>query len=110
MTVKEMAGQAGWQLLAGESGQDREVKGCYICDLLSWAMSRAEEDNLWITVMGNVNAIAVAALTDVAAILLADGAPLDDEARDKANERGIAVYTCEENIYTSAVAVYEMMK
>lgn len=110
MLVKEIAEVNNWKLLAGSTGTDREVKNCYICDLLSWAMSRAQEDDLWITVMGNVNAVAVASLTDVAAIVLADNAPLDEEARLKAEQQGIAVYSCEENIFEAAMKVYNLMK
>lgn len=110
MKINDLAEKLGWKLLAGEDGTDREVEGCYVCDLLSWAMSRAQEDYVWITVMGNVNAIAVAALTDVSAIVLADNAPLDEDAKNRADQQGIAVYTCDDDIYASVVKVYEELK
>ena len=62
---------------------DKEITGCYIGDLLSWAMSRIKTGDVWLTVMGNVNAIAVAVLSDAACIILTDAAALDEEAKEE---------------------------
>lgn len=110
MTIQELAGACGWKLLAGEDGQDNEVDGCYVGDLLSWVMARAQSGNVWLTVMGNINAIAVATLTDVAGIVLAENAALDSEAAQRAEMQGIPVYSCTENLYDAAVRVYETLK
>lgn len=110
MTIQELAGICGWKLLAGEDGQDNEVDGCYVGDLLSWVMARAQSGNVWLTVMGNINAIAVATLTDVAGIVLAENAALDSEAAQRAGLQGIPVYSCTENLYDAAVRVYETLK
>ena len=106
MTVKEMAAACGWTLLAGGEGENNQVDGCYIGDLLSWVMARAQSGNVWITVMGNVNAIAVATLTDVSCIVLTENATLDEEAAKKAELQEIPVYSCEANSYQTAVKVY----
>lgn len=110
MTIQELANICGWKLLAGKEGQENQVDGCYIGDLLSWVMARAQSSNVWLTVMGNVNAIAVATLTDVAAIVLAESAALDSEAAQKAEMQGIPVYACTENLYDTAIRVYETLK
>lgn len=70
----------------------REIESVYCADLLSWAMGRAPAGCAWCTVMGNVNAVAVASLADVAAIVLCEDALLDDDARGKAEEHGIPVF------------------
>ena len=49
-----------------EGDNSRDITGCYIGDLLSWVMSKAQSGNIWITIMTNVNIVAVASLTDVA--------------------------------------------
>ena len=46
MTVKEMAAACGWTLLAGGEGEDNQIDGCYIGDLLSWVMARAQSLSL----------------------------------------------------------------
>ena len=53
MTAKELAAACGWTLLAGGEGEDNPVEGCYVGDLLSWVMARAQSGNVWLTVMGN---------------------------------------------------------
>ena len=58
MQIEEMAEALGWKLLTENTDTTREVKGCYCGDLLSWVMGRAKADDAWLTVMGNVNAIA----------------------------------------------------
>ena len=109
MQIGEMAQTCGWKLLAGEKGTGNEVDGCYVGDLLSWVMARAQAGNVWLTVMGNVNAVAVATLTEVSAIVLTESAALDAEAAVKAEQQGIPVYTCAENTYDTAVQVYEKL-
>ena len=110
MTVKEMAAACGWTLLAGGEGEDNQIDGCYIGDLLSWVMARAQSGNVWITVMGNVNAIAVATLTDVSCIVLTENAALDADAASKAEMQGIPVSGCGANSYQTAVQVYKLLQ
>jgi len=109
MQIKELAERLEWSLLAGGEGEDNEVTGCYAGDLLSWVMGRAQSGDVWITVMGNINAVAVAVLTDVSAIVLADNAALDDEAMTRAQAQGVPIYGAKANIYNTAVAVHGML-
>lgn len=102
MTVKQLAERLNLTLLAGEGGLDREVTGCYIGDLLSWVMGRAQAGDAWLTVMGNLNAIGVAALADTACIILTENAWLDAEAKQKADQQEVAVLSTEENSYQTA--------
>ena len=93
-----------------EGGESREVTGGYCGDLLSWVMGRAPADSAWITVMGNVNAVAVAVLADVAAIVLAEDSPLDDAARDRAKTQGVAVLRSPLPAYRLAVLLEEELR
>ena len=103
MTIKEMADACGWKLLAGEEGTDAKVDGCYIGDLLSWVMARALSGNVWLTVMGNINAVAVAG------VVLAEDAALDEAARTRAEMQGMPIYSCPENLYETALKVAEQL-
>ena len=87
----------------------REVTGCYIGDLLSWVMSRVREGDAWLTVMGNINAIAVAVLTDAACIILTENAELDGEAAEKADLNNVAVLQSEENSYNLALKLSALL-
>ena len=103
MTVKEFSDKLNLTYLCNEANANsREINGCYCGDLLSWVMSRAEENNVWLTVMGNINSIGVAVLTDVACIVLTENAPLDDNAKQKADENGVIVLTTNKNSYEVA--------
>lgn len=82
MTVGDIKEKLGLKALCeNEDSLSREVTGGYCGDLLSWVMSRAKAGDAWMTVMGNVNSIGVAALADIACIILTESAPLDEDAR-----------------------------
>ena len=82
---------------------ERTISGVYIGDLLSWVMGRAECDNAWITIMSNINVIAVATLADVSCIVLAEGVKLDAEVMNTAQSKGV-------NVLSSALSAYEIAK
>jgi len=104
MTVEELKNKLSLTLLTGED-TGREIHGVYAGDLLSRAMSHVKEDNLWITIMSNTNVIAVASLTDAAAVLLAEGVDLLPEALEAARENGITVLQSTETVYGLCVKV-----
>lgn len=108
MNVKEFAEKLGLRILT-EGDTDKEVTGCYCGDLLSWVMSRAKEGDAWLTVMGNVNAVAVAVLSDCACIVLTENASLDDAAKEKAVEQGVTFLQSDKDTYTLAVEISELI-
>ena len=108
MTVKDLIDKLDLTVLVDDD-LDREVKDCYIGDLLSWVMGRAPADSAWLTVMGNINSIAVATLADVSCIILVENAALDDNARQKAELHGVNILTTEENSYSLAVKISELI-
>ena len=83
MNLTELAARLGLETVAGDT-EGREWHGVYAGDLLSRAMSHVKADNLWITIMSNTNVIAVASLTEAAAVVLAEGVELIPEAMDAA--------------------------
>lgn len=99
MTASEAAERLGLEVLV-PGGGDRPVTGGYCGDLLSWVMGRASDGDAWITVMGNLNAVAVAVLADTACIILAENAALDTDARERAVQENIPVYRSGQTAYT----------
>lgn len=108
MLVKELKTLLSLRSLT-TGGDEREIKGCYCGDLLSWVMSRAEEGDCWLTVMGNINAVAVAVLTDCACIVLIEDASLDENARQRAEEEGVSILTTSESAYETAVRISKLI-
>ena len=89
------------------SDPDRKVSKVFCCDLLSIAMSKAPADGIWVTVMGNKNTLAVATLTDIACIILAEGVTFDDADIAKAADEGITVLSTDMPIFDMALAVHD---
>ena len=108
MTVLELCKAADLKILSLPN-PDREVCGAYIGDLLSWVMGRAKEDNAWLTIMSNINVIAVASLADVSCVILCEGVSLDDETTATAKEKGINILLSKENSYQTAVKISGMV-
>ena len=82
---------------------EREITGVYIGDLLSWVMGRAKADDAWITIMSNINIVAVASLADVACIILAEGVTLEKSVEETANAKGVNVLSFDKPAYEAAV-------
>ena len=108
MTVNELKEKLNLKVLV-EDDLDREVEDCYIGDLLSWVMGKAPADSAWLTVMGNINSIAVATLADVSCIILVENAALDENARAKAEMHGVNILTTEDNSYKVAVELSKLI-
>ena len=104
MTVNELVNACQFNILCCPD-PDREINGVYIGDLLSWVMGRAQCDNVWITIMSNINVIAVASLSDVSCVLLAEDVTLDDDVLATAKEKGINVLSTSLSAYDAAIKI-----
>ena len=81
----------------------------FCCDLLSVAMGKAPAGSCWVTVMANMNTLAVAVLTEVACIVLAEGMKLDDTCLQKAVQQGITVFQTAEPVFDAALKVQRLL-
>ena len=88
---------------------EREIEGVYIGDLLSWVMGRAESGNAWITIMSNINTIAVATLADTSVIILSEGVALENEVLQAAASKGINVVSTKLTSYQAALRLSELI-
>ena len=108
MNIKDLAEKLNLIVLT-DYDEEREITGCYCGDLLSWVMSRAKEGDVWLTVMGNVNAVAVAVLTECACIVLTENASLDEQAKARAEMQGVCFLQSDENAYELAVEISKII-
>jgi len=95
-------------LTAYNHEEDRAVKGVFCCDLLSVAMAKAPEGFAWVTIIGNANTVAVATLTDVACIVLAEGFTFDAAAVNAAKGK-IALFGSDKPVYETAVSIGNLL-
>lgn len=80
----------------------REVSEVYCCDLLSITMGRAPAGSAWVTVMANINAVAVAVLCDISCIVVAEGMAVDEAFTAKAEQQGVTVLRTELPVFAAA--------
>ena len=108
MKIKEFAEKLNLRVLTAYD-DEKEIVGCYSGDLLSWVMSKAQEGDAWLTVMGNVNAVAVAVLTECACIVLTENASLDEQAKIKAEMQGVCFLQSDKNAYELSVEISKII-
>ena len=109
MTVKEIAEKLNLKYFTCEElAETKEASGCYIGDLLSFAMSKVEMNNVWITIQTNVNIVAVATLAEAACIILTDGCVPDKLAIDKATEQEMIILGGDITAYEAAAKLSQM--
>ena len=95
--VSDLAEKLGFHLICGDA--DKEVTGCYAGDLLSWVMSHASYGDAWVTIMSNVNVVAVASLTETACVIMAEGVIPDEDVIAVAKEKGVVLFSDERSVY-----------
>jgi len=109
MNLADIAQRLELQVCAGaDRVGKKEVTGGYACDLLSYVMANAREGNLWLTVQGHPNIVAVASLVNLAGIVVTEGAKIDPATVEKANQEGVPLLASPLNTYTIAGRLYEL--
>lgn len=108
MRVKDLATCELFNIVTLPDGE-MEIDGVYIGDLLSWVMGRAQSGNAWITIMSNINILAVASLSDTSCIILAEGVTVDEEVKKTALEKEINILSTDMDIYSTAVYLNEII-
>ncbi len=99
MTVQELSELLGAKTVTNETPLDREVIAAYTGDLLSWVMTHAARDSVWITVQTHMNVIAVASLLDFSCVIIPEGIAVPEAIAQKADEEGITLLTSEKTSF-----------
>ena len=108
MTVREFAEQYGMRIFCMPDG-DREIKGGYAGDLLSWVMGRLRADQAWVTIMSNLNIVAVASLADPSCIVLSEGVIPDNDVLTKAIENGVNILGAGQNTFSVCSTIQSIL-
>jgi hypothetical protein len=85
-----------------------EPHGGYMSDLLSCVMAGARTGNIWITLQAHINVIAVAALQDLAAVIITENAPVEPQVVQKANQQAVILLSTPLPSYEVAGRLWEM--
>jgi predicted transcriptional regulator len=85
-----------------------QPNGGYASDLLSCVMAGAKPGNLWITLQAHTNIVAVAALTDAAAIIITEGAMPEPDVIEKANSQNVILLGTARNNYQTVGQLWDL--
>ncbi|MDY3978750.1 MAG: DRTGG domain-containing protein [Tidjanibacter sp.] len=110
MKVSELAAANNFEILNKGNNLATEITGGYTSDLLSDVMGNVEEGMVWITLQVHRNIVAVAALKEVAAIILIGGARLDEETLSQAEQQGVTVLTTDLPAFETSGLIYSLLQ
>lgn len=105
MTVKDLTEKIQGNIVASATEISRDVSGMYICDMLSHAMAGVSAGDAWVTILNNKNILAVAVLTELSCIVIAENVELDESIKQKAEEENIILISSPLNAYQIAAEV-----
>ena len=77
------------QVRCGREHLEREVLGGYVSDLMSDVIAHAEQGDLWVTLQTHENTAAVAAMKELAAVVLIGGREPEAGTLRKAQARRV---------------------
>ena len=107
MKLNELVKDLNFENLTPELDLDKDVEGVYCGDLLSWVMGNGLPKQVWITVQGHMNIIAVAELREFACIIIADNAAIDEDVIAKAKEENIIILASSLPVFETAKRLIE---
>src|SRR5215216_7656651 len=82
--------------------------GGYSSDLLSCVMAGAKKGFVWTTLQAHLNIVAVAALTEVAAVIITENAQPDAASIDKANAQGVVLLSTSQRTFEINGKLWEL--
>ena len=108
MTVSELQNKLSLDALALPH-PEKAVTGGYVGDLLSWVMSGAKEGDAWVTIMSNLNVVAVGSLCDVACVVLASDVTLEAKDIETAIEKEVNILRSDKPAYELCLLIGEAL-
>jgi len=80
----------------------------YSSDLLSCVMAGAPKQGIWVTLQAHGNIVAVAALLELTAVIITEGAMPDENTIQKANDEGVTLLSTPNSTYLTIGQLWEM--
>ena len=105
MTVKAVQTLLNAEILA-EGDLERPVSGGVVCDVMSQAMARGFRGMAWITAQANINALAVAVMTDAACLIFPAGFRPEEAVVRRACEERTTLLAAKESAFELAGRLY----
>ena len=110
MKVKEIIKSLNLEILTKNIDMEREVKDAYACDLLSNVLSKAEEEQVWLTMQNHMNIVGVASIKRIPIIIITEGSNVLEETIKKAEENEIIIARAKDDTFTASGKLYNLFR
>ncbi len=110
LTINDIKDALSAKVLCSEEKMSTPIKSCYVCDLLSWVVGRADTDCCWITCMTNLNVVAVAVMADIPLIVVTENIALEEAVISRAEREEIVILSTAMTTFKSAVTVGKLLE
>ena len=108
MTLREMAAALELTIVSDTAALDEPLAGGYVSDLLSHVMGQAKAGQVWVTMQGHQNIVAVASLVGLAAVIVAGGIEPEEQTVTKAAEQEVILCKTALSTYEVAGRLYKL--
>jgi len=109
MILADLINKLDLQVLTGEADLGKEVTGGYVSDLLSHVMGQSSAGQVWITMQGHQNIVAVASLVGLSAVVVAGGVEPDPVTLEKAREQDVVLCKTARPVFDTAGLLYGLL-
>jgi hypothetical protein len=89
-------------LTVNQKLKQQAISTAYQSDLLSCVMNGGGEKSVWITLINNINIVAVAKLLDIPTIIITENAMPDETTIERAKMEGISLFITPKGNYEVA--------
>ncbi len=109
MNIQEIIDKLNLQVLT-ESRDFSSIEPTfgYSSDLLSCVMAGAPKQGIWVTLQAHGNIVAVAALLEITAVIITEGAMPDENTIQKANDEGVTLLSTPHSTFHVIGKLWEM--
>ena len=109
MILQDIVQALDLTVLTEKKNFEKLVPSCgYSSDLLSCVMAGAKRGGVWVTLQAHLNIVAVAALLDLNAVIITEGAQPDVGAIAKANEEGVTLLSTQKSTFYVVGKLWEL--
>lgn len=108
MRLREIVDGLDLTVLSGDELLDREVARGYASDLMSDVIAHGQRGDIWLTMQIHMNVVAVAAMKEVAAVVLSGGRVPPDEVIQKAGDEDVVILSSDLATFEIAGRIYSL--
>jgi len=99
MRLNALVEQLGLTVCCGENLLERTVSGGYAGDVLSDVIANAAAGNIWVTMHGHVNIVAVSVLKELSAVIVIRRHTLSEDTLRRAREKNVPILTSDRSAF-----------